>query len=309
MIEYIIKGCIMLKIAFIVTAFIAMTFLGCGSSGGNSELSYDYYVDSSVGDDLNDGSKLTPFKSITHALSVVDINGSVKVNPGVYDNSNGEVFPLRVPEGVTLIGDTENRGMGATQTALNGGGEHPSYDPTFMGTTILMQVRSNISGFVITNTNTADATYPMAVVLIGDNNITIHRNTLTGNSSHVIYIKSSYYHTITENNISNNNGLGLGFIGGGDGSKVENNIITYNNYGVEYDSIGGDLGGGSAGSVGGNIISCNTVNDLWTNTSLISIDAQNNFWDHVPMAGNDIYNGNSADINTSGAAVTANPCL
>jgi len=45
-------------------------------------------------------------------LTLVDL--TVAVAPGAYDTANGEVFPLVVPSGVTLLGDEDNRGQGTT---------------------------------------------------------------------------------------------------------------------------------------------------------------------------------------------------
>lgn len=114
-----------------------------------------------------------------------------------------------------------------------------------------------------------------------------------------------------------NTGVGMGFVdNGGAGSLVENNIITNNNIGVEYNTPGGDMGGGSAGSSGGNIISCNSRNDFWT-VSTITVFAENNLWDNAPPniettqtdSGIDIFNRNgSATINTTGAGISTTPC-
>src|SRR5207248_10097756 len=129
----------------------------------------------------------------------------------------------------------------------------------------------------------------------------------------------SINHVITGNDIVNNGGSsagsGLAFGKGGAGSKVENNVITGNGFGVEYDVAGGDLGGGSAGSAGRNEISCNTQNNLVSFApSAITITAASNMWDHVPPArgsssGNDIFDSSGSDtINATPAALTSNPC-
>jgi hypothetical protein len=55
---------------------------------------------------------------------------------------------------------------------------------------------------------------------------------------------------IVDNYITGNH-LGLGFINGGAGAKVENNVIIGNQLGVEDDSPS-DMGGGPTGSAGGN---------------------------------------------------------
>ncbi|MFG0319932.1 MAG: DUF1565 domain-containing protein [Planctomycetota bacterium JB042] len=54
----------------------------------------DWYVDAVNGLDTQAGGPVTPFKTITHALSVALSADRIFVAPGVYDATNGEVFPL-----------------------------------------------------------------------------------------------------------------------------------------------------------------------------------------------------------------------
>ncbi len=54
-----------------------------------------YYVDAVNGSNSNDGtSTAEPFKTITKALSYSNAGGTVMIKPGVYDEANGETFPL-----------------------------------------------------------------------------------------------------------------------------------------------------------------------------------------------------------------------
>jgi len=66
-----------------------------------------YYVSSPFGDDvLGDGSKANPFKTITHALSLVSAGDTVKVLPGTYSPwvaHNEETFPLNIVSGIALV--------------------------------------------------------------------------------------------------------------------------------------------------------------------------------------------------------------
>lgn len=297
---------------------IAVTIGDANSTGNNFTSSCPAgatIVSASLGNDgTADGSSGYPFKTITAALATMS-SGTVCVAPGTYDTTLGEVFPITLPAGVSLIGDETNKGQGTTPTKIIGGanltvgGTCGTY-----GTTIYAGANSVIAGFELTNGNVASAAFTL---VMRNNSITLRNNSIVNNQTHSIYVcNGSTNHIITGNTISNNTGLGLGFIGGGVGSKVENNIITNNVYGIEYDTAGGDLGGGAAGSSGGNTISCNSNTDLWTNTG-ITIDAANNFWDHNPPSlstttsgsGIDIYNGGgAATITTTGAAVAASPC-
>jgi len=160
--------------------------------------------------------------------------------------------------------------------------------------------------------------------------VTLRKNTVTG-ASHVIgvYVADdggspptpSTNHVITENRIVDNApgaGTGLAFISGGVGSKVENNVITGNGLGVEYDVAGGDLGSSlPGGSAGGNTISSNTMVDLLVGAPIV-ICARNNFWDNSPptslappfctFSGDDICDFSGAASIDTGATPRPNPC-
>ncbi len=176
------------------------------------------------------------------------------------------------------------------------------------GTTIDPGTGATIAGLVLTNN---DPAFGEMTLLIRNDNVVLRNNSLvnTAGDDSVIYVcNSSKNQVITGNRITDNPGAtGLAFIHGGAGARVENNVITRNYYGVEYDSDGGDMGGGATASVAGNAIFRNIVNNLWTNAA-ITISAANNLWDHVPLAGNDVFNGSGATIVTTGAAVATGNC-
>jgi hypothetical protein len=254
-----------------------------------------WYVDAASGKDVNEGSSASPLKTITKALSLATANQSVHVRPGNYDAANGETFPLQVPAGVSLIGDEPNRG------ASTGA-------PVKIAGNVNMGAGSTLAGFTVTSAGNG-VTLPAA-------NVVVRSNTITGNGSWAVVVSSSTNHLIALNAITNNASLGIYSAAAATATgKVENNTITGNSFGIEYDAGGGDLGGGSFGSVGNNIISCNANTDLWLNTSLAAT-ASNNRWDHVPPAqssaafgnGLDIYTNTGATVTTAGAALAPNPC-
>jgi len=273
-----------------------------------------YYVSTSTGADTNPGTQNSPFKRITHAISVATRSGTtVQVAPGTY---SGEIFPIIVPAGVLLIGDETNKGGGSTPTSIVGGGLAPGSAPGDIGVAVLPGTGSTIAGFTITNNNSSFT--DRRALILGNSSVTLRNNTVTGATHKVgIYIDASTNHVITGNRIVDNGGsgmgVGLGFIHGGAGSKVENNVITGNGLGVEYEVAGGDLGGGSAGSAGGNLISCNTQNNVLVAlaTAPMTITAANNLWDHSPptlactSAGDDICDANAGTANA--AIVVATP--
>ena len=69
-----------------------------------------YFVNPVNGDDQNAGSEENPFKTIRHALTMIkkgeDNTTTINLAAGEYSNeSNGELFPIVLPDNVHLVGD------------------------------------------------------------------------------------------------------------------------------------------------------------------------------------------------------------
>ncbi len=267
------------------------------------------YVAASTGNDATGtGSCAAPYKTITRGVAGTTSGAIVRVAPGTYDAANGEDFPILLPAGVQLIGDEANKGQGTTATRVLGGGNiaFTGSCGTF-GATIYPGAKAQIAGFELTN---PVGTFAEMTLLVRTDSVTIRNNSVVGNTSNTgIYLcNSSAGQAITGNRIRNNR-LGLGFIFGGLNARVEGNVITLNGYGVEFDAPGGDLGGGARGSTGGNVVSCNSINDVWTNLGAnVTLHLANTLWDHVSPSGNDIFNPSGALLVTTGAQVAPNNC-
>lgn len=67
-----------------------------------------------------------PFKTISAALAKAGPGQVIWVAPGIYDATLGEVFPLKLPDNVQLVGDEAHKGMGGMTTAIVGSGKTPS---------------------------------------------------------------------------------------------------------------------------------------------------------------------------------------
>src|SRR6266849_4513745 len=304
------------RIPVIMLAALALAACPWKKDKKHDETPAVYYVSASAGSDTNPGTQNSQFKRLTHAMSVATRSGTtVHVAPGTY--SSDEIFPIIVPAGVLLIGDETNKGGGSTPTSIVGGGLAPGATAGSVSVALLPGTGSTIAGFTITNNNSS-FTERRGLVL-GNSSVTLRNNTVTGASHQVgVYIDASTNHVITGNRIVDNggsgSGTGLAFANGGVGSKVENNVITGNGFGVDYKVAGGDLGGGSVGSAGGNVISCNAFADLFVGVP-ITVSAANNFWDHSPptppmfactfAGGEDICDANAGTANA--ATIIATP--
>jgi len=315
-------------------SFMGGSSTALGGSGTGSGTASDGGSD--AGSDANPGTQALPFKTITHALTVATSGSTVQAKPGVYDTlNNGETFPIVVPAGVLLIGDEATYGAGVagvagSDTTIVGGGQVPAF-PAGTSAAVQPGTGSTIAGFTITNNNPAlSGRYG---VFLNNSTVTLRNNTVTG-ATHVVgvYVADdggtpavpSTNHVITGNRIVDNgpsSGEGLAFINGGAGSRVENNVITGNGFGVDYEIAGVDgvdLGGGSALSAGRNTISCNAFMDLFvavSGTTSATIHAANNSWNGssanpgIPTlgcnAGDDICDGSTPSANIITAPVAA----
>ncbi len=122
----------------------------------------DYYVNALTGNDSNQGSLASPFKTITHALSVAGPGDTIQVAPGVYDGTNGETFPIQMPDSVALFGDTLNRGAGVDSTVIKGRGDvTPPYRAALVGANA-----ARVAGFLFTDS--ASLTLQFGVYSDGD---------------------------------------------------------------------------------------------------------------------------------------------
>ncbi|MCP4711813.1 MAG: DUF1565 domain-containing protein [Planctomycetes bacterium] len=178
---------------FLDYAFLAAQMDQCGNPAYN----FDYWVDASLGDDNNTGSRDYPFKTITHALAAAGENQSIKVMPGTYDTANGETFPFYLQPGQNLIGDAVNKGSGAVPTLIYGSG---AYISTWFYTdaTIVGAEESKILGFQL------DAAYLNKHTLINSDTVSmqIFNNTFMS-GAHAGVLLDSDSRSVVENNIFN----------------------------------------------------------------------------------------------------------
>lgn len=296
------------------------------------------YVDSISGSDSNAGTQSAPFKTITKATLVATASGIkvIAVAPGTYDASLGEVFPIYIPEGVNLYGDSNGKGLAGGSSSLYAGppGTPPktgptlisgvgSFPPTIYFPTVVPESSSQIAGFKINNPRFYDSGSTVnAGIYLKNTGITVKNNTVTAVKGTGISIHPSNGigggHVISGNFITSNS-HGLHEADSNSNSKVEDNVITQNWIGVStFDGLL-DLGGGSRGSKGGNTLSCNTMYDLEVDVSQgFHFYALNNFWDHIPLtiatfpdgsATADLENSYQyAIMHISGSSVVSKPC-
>lgn len=261
----------------LVVVYILLTGFGCGVAGGGGGaapappiLSYKY-VDVSIGDDVSgDGSPGKPFRTITKGLSTATDGYTVKVSPGTYDGSIGEVFPLQLKQNVTLEGDPDIMGNGGSPTIISGAGTYATASLGNQPVTIVCADGAKILGLRI------EAGNGTAIWCEGASmETTIQQNTII-NSDYGIVVSETAQPYIYRNNISQNNISGIEIFTQAT-PEIRSNTISNNSYGIVVNNSSlPDLG--TSVSPGDNTVTGNAGCDL-NNISNRDISAIGNIWD------------------------------
>ncbi|MEA5515077.1 S-layer homology domain-containing protein [Nodularia sp. UHCC 0506] len=114
----------------------------------NSTLVATLYVNPIQGNDSNVGSRSSPFKSLTRALKTNQKPVIIQLISGTYRAANGEVFPIIIPAGVTVVGNEANKGAGIV---ISGSGEYQTLSFGMQSITLLLQGNASLLGVTVTN--------------------------------------------------------------------------------------------------------------------------------------------------------------
>ncbi|WP_225893872.1 DUF1565 domain-containing protein [Atlanticothrix silvestris] len=182
------------------------------------------FVNPSVGDDTSgNGSERAPLKTITQALRVATPNTVIMLSPGTYSAETGEVFPLILKPGVSIQGDTANKGSGIT---IQGGGEYLSRSFGGQNVTIIGANQGRLTGVTVTNSNARG--YGL---WIESSNPVIAENTFTGNTQDGISVTGKGSPTISKNYFHHNGANGI-TIGGSSQPQVQENVFENTGFGI-----------------------------------------------------------------------------
>lgn len=107
-----------------------------------------FYVNPVTGSDRGNGSRTSPFKTLTRALDRALPKTTIYLSPATYSTTTGEKFPLVVSEGVTVIGQEADKGE---NIILLGGGEYNSRTFRRQNVTVLLEERSQLRGVTVSN--------------------------------------------------------------------------------------------------------------------------------------------------------------
>jgi hypothetical protein len=285
----------MSRFAWIACALaLAGVPLSCGG-GGARRAAITWWVDGGAGSDSNSGSTAAPFRTITHALSIVQVGENISVRPWTYDTAHGETFPLVVPPSVRLVGDIDTAGQGARgpPTRIVGAGDSGLQPP---GTTTLRALAGcRIAGFSITNPTPSEDSFDAIGIFVRSANVEIDACTIRDCSDAIRYWRHETTSAAPSGCIVRrcnvlDNGIGLAAdVFDGTAVRVQESLFQGNRTGAITDGPDVDLGGGSQGSTGGNTFRCNELH-IATHGQAIAdfevapyaLSARGNSWDPSP---------------------------
>jgi parallel beta-helix repeat protein len=178
------------------------------------------------GSDTNTGLLANqPLRSLTAAIQKNPPIGTIiQIADGIYNESTGEQFPIKIPAGVTLRGNSSNQGK---NVIISGGGRFIS--PTFARQNIAMLVGNgaSIEGITLTNSNPRG----YALWLESAQNITIANNTFTRSTHDGIFLTGSATADITSNIFLKNGANGISALGTSKG-QIKSNTFYDTGYGL-----------------------------------------------------------------------------
>jgi nitrous oxidase accessory protein NosD len=193
------------------------------------------YVNPQTGSDRADADKAdkkeqhgtiaAPFKTITHALSQVKVGQPVIIQlaNGTYRQENGEKFPLRLRQNVTLRGDERNKGR---DVVILGGGVMRTGTVLPQNVAIAFADSSELRGVTVTNPN------PRGYGLwIENTNPAIANNTLIDNRQDGGLVTGKSRAIISNNQFFRNGTSGLA-IEGTASPDVRGNLFQQTIYGM-----------------------------------------------------------------------------
>jgi parallel beta-helix repeat protein len=183
------------------------------------------FVNSSTGkDDLSSGhNEVAPFKTISYALSQAKPGDIVQVSSGLYTQAQGEIFPIVVPQGVTLQGSEYNQGNTIT---VMGGGRFASSWWGSQDVSILAKSNSQIAGLTVTNPNSRGTGVWIEAV-----NVSVRGCTFTKSAREGIFAAGKSTSTIENNLFVDNSANGLAMTGMSTG-MVRNNTFQKTGFGI-----------------------------------------------------------------------------
>jgi parallel beta-helix repeat protein len=183
------------------------------------------FVNSNTGkDDLSAGrNESAPFRTIAFALQQAQPGTIVQVAPGQYTQATGEVFPLLVPQGVTLQGNEFNQG---NNVAVIGGSFYSSSWWGSQNVAVLAKADSQIVGLSVTNPNSRGTG-----IWIESANAMIRGCTFSKSAREGVFVAGKASATVENSLFIENSANGIALTGMSTG-MVRNNTFQRTGFGI-----------------------------------------------------------------------------
>ncbi len=164
--------------------------------------------------------------TLTQALGQASMGTVIQVNPGSYTSETGEIFPLIVPPGVTVVGNESTKGEGIV---ISGGGKFLSPTVAGQSVAIVASKGSKISGLTVTNINKRGYG-----IWIEGGNALVTRNTLTGSNNDGIMVTGESTAVISNNYFYKNNSNGITILRTAQ-PQIKDNLFVATGFAINVD--------------------------------------------------------------------------
>ncbi|MEH1856042.1 MAG: DUF1565 domain-containing protein [Nostoc sp.] len=256
-----------------------------------------FYVNPVSGSDTNAGSQQAPFKTITQALKVATVDTKIQLADGNYNAASGEVFPLTVASGVTVVGNETNKGNGIL---IEGSGNYLSRTFAGQNVTFVLLDKAELRGVTVTNLASRGSG-----VWIESTAPTVANSTFINNKREGVFATGDANPVVLGNVFSDNAANGIAIAKNSKG-QIENNTYSKTGFGIAisdtasptlrdnriYENRSGIVISGSARPILRNNVSENNTDDGITviGTALPDIGSNNN------PGGNTLRNNGKFDL-------------
>ncbi|PSB03395.1 DUF1565 domain-containing protein [Merismopedia glauca] len=168
-------------------------------------------------------SEATPVRTITYAIKQAQGGTVIQLAPGIYSVETGEVFPLKLPKGVSLRGNEANQGQ---EIGIIGGEIYMSQYEGNQSVTVFAAANSTISGVSIINPKTRGSG-----LWVETSNVTVRNNTFPNNARDGVFITGTATPIIENNLFLKNRGNGIS-IGRKAGGEIRNNVFDNTGFAI-----------------------------------------------------------------------------
>ncbi|MEH1963915.1 MAG: DUF1565 domain-containing protein [Nostoc sp.] len=256
-----------------------------------------FYVNPVTGSDTNAGSQQAPFKTITQALKVAKDNTKIQLADGNYNAASGEVFPLTIASGITVVGNEADKG---DRILIEGSGNYLSRTFAGQNVTFVLLDKAELRGVTVTNLASRGSG-----VWIESTAPTVANSTFTNCKREGVFATGEANPVILGNVFSQNAANGIAIAKNSKG-QIENNTYFKTGFGIAisdtaspilrdnkiYENRSGIVISGSARPLLRNNVSENNTDDGLTivGTALPDIGTTNN------PGGNTLRNNGKFDL-------------